>query len=105
VKDAGGTILMVEEPNGQGAAGNVWPSISCAPLGIGSLVQIDPDDAPPDPSAGVGVNLGKYTYQAHDKRFNYLFHDGHVAAVRIEQTVGTGTRNAPGGMWTVAPDD
>ena len=28
VRDAAGTILLVEQANGQGAVGNVWPSIS-----------------------------------------------------------------------------
>jgi prepilin-type processing-associated H-X9-DG protein len=44
-------------------------------------------------------------YKAHNSRFNYLFHDGHVEALKMEQTIGTGTLTTPKGMWTVASGD
>jgi prepilin-type processing-associated H-X9-DG protein/prepilin-type N-terminal cleavage/methylation domain-containing protein len=36
---------------------------------------------------------------------NYLFVDGHVELLRLEQTVGTGSLGSPKGMWTVAAND
>jgi prepilin-type processing-associated H-X9-DG protein len=39
----------------------------------------------------------------HGERFNYLFHDGHVAIHKVGETVGSGTTKAPAGMWTVTP--
>jgi prepilin-type processing-associated H-X9-DG protein len=56
------------------------------------------------PVAG-GPNYGLHTYQYHGARFNYLFHDGHVSALKIEETLGTGTTNAPKGMWTLQTGD
>jgi prepilin-type N-terminal cleavage/methylation domain-containing protein/prepilin-type processing-associated H-X9-DG protein len=106
VKDNAGSILLVEQANGQGAAGNVWPSISLGPYGASTLNQIDPNAMAQDPNAGgSGMNQGMLLYKAHQKRFNYAFHDGHVQMLQYEQTIGTGTLAAPQGMWTVAPGD
>jgi prepilin-type processing-associated H-X9-DG protein len=106
VKDNAGSILLVEQANGQGAVGNVWPSISWGPSGNSTLHQIDPNAAPQDPNqGGSGMNQGKLLYQAHGKRFNYAFHDGHVQLLRIEQTIGNGLLTAPRGMWTIAAGD
>jgi prepilin-type N-terminal cleavage/methylation domain-containing protein/prepilin-type processing-associated H-X9-DG protein len=38
-------------------------------------------------------------------RFNYLFCDGHVASMRVEDTIGTGTMGNPRGFWTIDPTD
>lgn len=38
-------------------------------------------------------------------KFNYLFADGRVQLLTPEQTVGTGSLNAPKGFWTIAVDD
>jgi prepilin-type N-terminal cleavage/methylation domain-containing protein/prepilin-type processing-associated H-X9-DG protein len=97
VKDPSGTILLVEEPNIQNVVGNIWPCICLGPKGGGDLYQIDPA-----PSA---KNFGNNEYGLHSQRFNYLFHDNHVSALKIEQTVGTGTVPAPKGMWTVNAGD
>jgi len=106
VRDAGSTLLLVEEPNGQGAVGNVWPSICLGPEKAGSaLYQIDPKQPAQDPNASSGVNQGLPVYRAHGERFNYLFHDGHVEALRTSETVGTGTLANSKGMWTMAPGD
>jgi prepilin-type N-terminal cleavage/methylation domain-containing protein/prepilin-type processing-associated H-X9-DG protein len=105
VKAPSGTILLAEEPNGQGAAGNIWPCICLGPTGSGSLYQIDPAAPPQDPNAVGGQNQGKFMYKLHGNRFDYLFHDNHVESLRIEQTIGTGTINSPRGMWTVIPSD
>src|SRR5208282_3593691 len=78
VQDPSGTILLVEEPNWQNVVGNVWPSISIAPTFSGQnsadLYQIDP-------TASDSHNYGYSDYGLHTKRFNYLFHDGHVQAL------------------------
>lgn len=107
VRDPGGTITLVEQANGQGAAGNQWPCISIGPQGgtPTTLVQIDPAAPAQDPMATSGVNQGLAHYKAHGNRFNYLFADGHVETLRIEQTIGTGTLREPLGMWTVFPGD
>lgn len=106
VKDAAGTLLLVEQANGQGAVGNVWPSISLGPSQNGStLHQMDPSHPSQDPTATGGVNQGAALYKAHGERFNYLFHDGHVQAQKVGETIGTGTLSAPRGMWTIATGD
>jgi prepilin-type N-terminal cleavage/methylation domain-containing protein/prepilin-type processing-associated H-X9-DG protein len=105
VRDPAGTILLVEEPNGQGAAGNVWPSICLGPVGTGSLYQIDTAATAQDPTATQGVNQGNIVYKSHAERFNYLFHDGHVQSLRTSDTVGSGTLANSRGMWTVAAGD
>jgi prepilin-type N-terminal cleavage/methylation domain-containing protein/prepilin-type processing-associated H-X9-DG protein len=106
-----GTILLVEEPCGDNVAGNVWPCISLGPYstdsgqGNGELAQISPFDKD---------NEGKALYKQHGNQFNYLFHDNHVSAYSIQQTVGIGTTNinqsvngisGPKGMWTINPND
>ena len=48
---------------------------------------------------------GKFLYQLHKNRFNYLMHDGHVESLKIQDTIGTGTLAAPKGMWTVVGGD
>ncbi|MGP8199294.1 MAG: prepilin-type N-terminal cleavage/methylation domain-containing protein [Limisphaerales bacterium] len=93
-----GTILLVEEPCGNNVAANIWPCISLGPFttdagtGNGEMYQI----APNDPN-----NEGAALYSRHGNHFNYLFHDDHVSALTLEQTVGSGTTNLPLGMWTI----
>lgn len=96
VKSAADTILLVEQPNYQNVVGNVWPSISLGPVGTGDLYQVDPTTP---------HNYGNHQYGLHSHRFNYLFHDNHVQALKMEETVGIGTLQSPRGMWTVAPGD
>jgi prepilin-type processing-associated H-X9-DG protein len=110
VKDYAGTILLAEEATGQQAVGNQWPCICNGPLiadggANGNLYQIDTRAGPQDPNAMQGVNQGQALYRAHRNRFNYLFHDNHVEALRYEDTVGGGTPTQPRGMWTVTPGD
>lgn len=106
VRDPAGTILLVEQANGQGAVGNVWPSISLGPSqGASTLHQLDPSSPSQNPAVGTGVNQGAQLYKAHGQRFNYLFHDGHVQVLKTTDTIGLGTLSAPRGMWTVAPGD
>jgi prepilin-type N-terminal cleavage/methylation domain-containing protein/prepilin-type processing-associated H-X9-DG protein len=104
VKDPSGAILLVEEPNSYDCT--VWPCVSLGPIGTGNwAVMYQLDSRHPPPNSSGAVNEGWITYQEHGNRFNYLFHDNHVEAVSIEQTVGTGTTNSPKGMWTVAAGD
>jgi prepilin-type N-terminal cleavage/methylation domain-containing protein/prepilin-type processing-associated H-X9-DG protein len=97
VADPAGTILLTEEPNIQNVVGNIWPCICNGPKGAGDLYQVDPA---PD-----AKNFGNDQYGIHGQRFNYLFHDNHVQALKIEQTVGTGNVTSPKGMWTVRRGD
>ena len=97
LREPANTLLLVEEPNIQNVVGNIWPCVSLGPLGPGDLYQTDPA---PD-----AKNFGNNQYGIHSKRFNYLFHDNHVASLKLEQTVGSGTLSAPAGMWTVAAGD
>ena len=102
VEDPAGTILLAEDASGDNVAGNIWPCICIGPnnsstgQGTGELYQLDPTD--PD-------NEGMVVYKSHGMKFNYLFHDNHVQAWNIQQTVGSGTTNAPLGMWTIKPGD
>ena len=95
---------------GAGGCGNEWPCISIGPYtggggDGGNLYQIAGANEQQDPTAQKGINQGNQVYKAHGNHFNYLFHDGHVQLLKIEQTVGSGTLQDPKGMWTVAPND
>ena len=100
VKDPTGTLLLVEQPEGGNIAGNDWPSFCMGPTGISSG-----DQTPYQIATGGRRAWGAVAYGLHGKRFNYLFHDGHVQTLRITDTVGSGTTNAPKGMWTVTAGD
>ena len=100
VKDPAGTLLLVEQPAGGNIAGNDWPSFCMGPTG-----QSSGDQTPYQIATGGRSAWGAVAYGLHGKRFNYLFHDGHVQIHRITDTVGTGTTNAPKGMWTLAAGD
>jgi prepilin-type N-terminal cleavage/methylation domain-containing protein/prepilin-type processing-associated H-X9-DG protein len=102
VPDASGTIMLVEEPNDQNVVGNVWPSISLGPQGSGDLYQTDPSN---NGVGSDGKNYGISDYGLHSGRFNYLFFDNHVQALKLQDTVGSGTLANPLGMWTVQPGD
>lgn len=119
VKDPGGTILLCEDASSQACMGNIWPCCCLGPQtssgssgGFGNLYQID--TAAPTDSAHLssgGYSEGQQLYKAHWNRFNYLFHDGHVEALRIEDTVGTASGSPlfklthPEGVWTVKSGD
>jgi prepilin-type N-terminal cleavage/methylation domain-containing protein/prepilin-type processing-associated H-X9-DG protein len=119
VRDPAGTILLCELATSMHAMGNIWPCCCCGPQdsdgsanGWGNLFQID-TAAPTDTATlkAQGYNEGRLLYQAHNNRFNYAFHDGHVETLRIEDTIGGTTGPAvfamlkPRGMWTVVPGD
>jgi prepilin-type N-terminal cleavage/methylation domain-containing protein/prepilin-type processing-associated H-X9-DG protein len=104
VQDPAGSFMLVELPNGVNSLGNEWPSVCEGPVDPnatdtgqgGDLYQIAQADQ---------YNQGTSVYKSHGQRFNYLFHDGHAAALKIEQTVGSGTLQAPQGMWTIYRGD
>jgi prepilin-type processing-associated H-X9-DG protein len=102
VEDPVGTILLAEQPNGRNICGNDWPSF-CAgpgpnvPSGLTSdCVQIGPPGS---------QSYGENAYGLHGRRFNYLFHDGHVSTLKTTDTVGRGTLIDPRGMWTMILGD
>lgn len=97
VRAPGSTLLLVELANEQNLVGNVWPSIAITPQGNSDFAQVNPGEK--------AHNQGALLYAAHKKRFNYLFNDGHIEALRLEQTVGNGTVTAPRGMWTIVSGD
>ncbi len=86
VPDAAGTILLAERPgvtqNTVGRTGYAGMSR----VGDQTAYQEEP------------LNKGG--------KFNYLFADGHVESLRIEETLGeAGSLSNPEGMWTVDPND
>jgi len=103
VTDPAGTVLLVELPNGRNIAGNDWPSFCVGPgQGTSSTSGVTPDCYQVGESSwGYGQNA----YGLHATRFNYLFHDGHVQALRMTDTIGSGTLNLPKGMWTMTRGD
>ncbi|HTI69707.1 MAG TPA: type II secretion system protein [Candidatus Limnocylindria bacterium] len=104
VADPSGTILLAELANGRNAAGNDWPSF-CAGPGSSAPSPASPDCVQISKGTFNGINYGAAAYGLHARRFNYLFHDGHVAIHRIQDTIGSGTTNAPKGMWTMVQGD
>jgi len=102
IRDNSGTIELVEQPSVQNFCGQVWPCMSLGPVGTGDLYQTDPTVSGVSPTSR---NFGSNAYGLHSKRFNYLFHDNHVEALKMEQTVGKGTLTSPLGMWTIATGD
>ncbi|RMD76539.1 MAG: hypothetical protein D6820_12500 [Lentisphaerae bacterium] len=49
------------------------------------------------------ANMG--ALELHSGKFNYLFLDGHVQAYNPFNTYGTGSLDAPKGIWSYAVDD
>jgi prepilin-type processing-associated H-X9-DG protein len=103
VRNPSGTILLCENTGGGEMAGGGWNSFCIAPKSATPNVvcQID-NSGPQDPNSNNGMNQGALIYKAHQNRFNYTFIDGHVEALKIENTIGTGTVYAPKGMWAAA---
>src|SRR5208282_5751837 len=100
------------DPSNQGSEGNQWPCCCCGPVcsiaSWSSLFQIDPN-APTDPatlaSSTSSFSEGALLYKAHNNRFDYAFHDGHVESLKYEDTIGSGTLLNPAGMWTAKGGD
>jgi prepilin-type N-terminal cleavage/methylation domain-containing protein/prepilin-type processing-associated H-X9-DG protein len=114
VLDPAGTILLAEQPEGGNIAGNACPSFCAGPEGPASssavtlpegTVAVSNDQNPYQIVTGGTAAYGSMAYGLHGHEFNYLFHDGHVQSLRVEQTIGTGTLTNPKGMWTLAQGD
>jgi prepilin-type processing-associated H-X9-DG protein len=103
-EDPAGTILLVEQAEGGNICGNDWPSFCMGPTGPAAGGTY-PEQTPYQIVTGEKQRWGISTYGLHGDRFNYLFHDGHVSIYRIKDTVGSGTTNAPKGMWTMRRND
>jgi prepilin-type N-terminal cleavage/methylation domain-containing protein/prepilin-type processing-associated H-X9-DG protein len=107
VRDQAGTILLAELANGRNMAGNDWPSF-CAGPGPTVPGSVSEDCVQTTPVANVsstGHTYGALSYGLHSKRFNYLFHDGHIGLHRTTETLGRGTAANPYGMWTMEAGD
>jgi prepilin-type N-terminal cleavage/methylation domain-containing protein/prepilin-type processing-associated H-X9-DG protein len=107
VPDQTGTILLAELANGRNMAGNDWPSF-CAGPGPALPSGVTEDCVQTTRVANIsstGNTYGSISYGLHSKRFNYLFHDGHVGLYQTSLTIGSGTIGDPRGMWTMAPGD
>jgi prepilin-type N-terminal cleavage/methylation domain-containing protein/prepilin-type processing-associated H-X9-DG protein len=107
VRDPAGTILLAENTHGQQCAGNIWTCIVNGPQATSpnDLYQIDNNVTQQDPNVQNSVNQGALLYKAQKGRFNYVFNDGHVETLKMEQTVGSGTLTNPRGMWSMMPGD
>jgi len=102
VRNPAGTILLCEQTSGQQCAGNIWTCICIGPQGSGSeLYQIDTTAQSQDPNIQNSVDQGALLYKAQKSWFNYVFNDGHVEALQIRDTIGSGTLTAPKGMWSI----
>lgn len=105
VGDPSGTILLAELPNGRNVAGNDWPSF-CAGPGSRYPSSVTADCVQLSPASSFNkISYGSAAYGLHGRRFNYLFHDGHVSVHKVTETVGRGDTNAPLGMWTMTAGD
>lgn len=121
VRDPAGTIALCEMASSMHTEGNIWPCTCCGPYvtdgtpnGWGNLYQIDASTAnlTDKQFASGGYNQGNQLYKAHNNRFNYAFHDGHVEPFRYEDTIGSAKGGIlairlqqPAGMWTVKAGD
>jgi prepilin-type processing-associated H-X9-DG protein len=106
VRDPAGTILLCENTSGQQCAGNTWTCCCIGPKSLtpNELYQTD-NSKTQDPTVRDSVNQGLLLYQAQKNFFNYVFIDGHVESLKMEDTIGTGTLTVPKGMWTAASGD
>jgi prepilin-type N-terminal cleavage/methylation domain-containing protein/prepilin-type processing-associated H-X9-DG protein len=104
VRDPSRNILICENTTGQGACANQWTSVCTGPQSAAEsagLYQTSLVTVPQDPNAsGGGHQQGQLLYAAQKFRFNYAFVDGHMEALKMEQTVGSGTLQVPRGMWS-----
>ncbi|HTV40575.1 MAG TPA: prepilin-type N-terminal cleavage/methylation domain-containing protein [Candidatus Sulfotelmatobacter sp.] len=117
VRHPSGTIMLAEDVNNWNAEGNIWPCCVEGPYGSGEnayevFYQIDPTVT----SFGQIVNgsassEGSMLYQMQQSRFNYAFHDGHVEALKWQQTCQPTKVGAlvdymvPNGMWNINTAD
>jgi prepilin-type N-terminal cleavage/methylation domain-containing protein/prepilin-type processing-associated H-X9-DG protein len=90
VLNSAGTILFTERVH----AGNIQGRLQQAVIPNAQPAQHIQD--------GNGVNEASF----HNKRFNYLFGDGHVSQLLPTETLGTGKNRAhQTGMWSINAED
>lgn len=79
------------------------PVVAAAPkLATPNLLCQTENSGAQDPNSSGGVNPGALLYKAHKNRFNYTLIDGHVEALKTEDTIGSGTVYSPKGMSAAA---
>jgi prepilin-type N-terminal cleavage/methylation domain-containing protein/prepilin-type processing-associated H-X9-DG protein len=103
VRDPSRNILLCENTSGQQCAANIWTCACSGPLspqGDNAIYQTSPNPQPQNPVAMSGNQQGNLLYKAQKNRFNYTFVDGHAQALKIEDTIGSGSLTAPQGMWS-----
>jgi prepilin-type N-terminal cleavage/methylation domain-containing protein/prepilin-type processing-associated H-X9-DG protein len=108
VKEPSSTIMIAEAPSSCGIVGNIWPCVVIAPTTTSPdawQVMYQMLIAKNEAADPQHLNYGARVYKSHGKRFQYLFHDGHVESLTMEATVGTGRTNNPAGMWTFKSGD
>jgi prepilin-type N-terminal cleavage/methylation domain-containing protein/prepilin-type processing-associated H-X9-DG protein len=107
-----GTLMLVELANSQNIEGNGWPAFCSGPYTASANNGTYQYEAGTDTSAQNeaqnGVSEGTQLYPAQRNRFNYAFHDGHVEALRWDQTAPVKTApggikvvSMPSGMWSI----
>jgi len=84
------TILLTE----RATTNNIAYSASAADLSLNALAAQQPARLS---AQGKTLNPGG--------RYNYLFVDGHVKSLQVQETLGTGSTNSPKGFWTIDPND
>ncbi len=112
VRHPSGTLMLVELANSQNVEGNSWPAFCLGPYQATPANGLYQYEAGVDTSAQheeqTGVSEGVQLYPNQRNRFNYAFHDGHVEALKWEQTCvmqtlpgGVEHASMPSGMWGV----
>lgn len=98
------TLNLVELPNGYNIVGTFGCAICIVPEEDNEPYDYGPwDNFQTDPGTPPNFNYGMATYAQQGNRFNYLFFDGHVSKLTMQQTVGNGTIGGPRGMWMLDP--
>jgi len=111
IRHPSGTLMLVELANSQNVQGNNWPAFCLGPYlsspGSG-LYQIEgKTDQSAQNLLKNGVSEGLQLYPAQRNYFDYAFHDGHVEALKWQDTVnakplpGGVVSTVPSGMWSI----
>lgn len=95
VRQASGTLLAVEHANTWNAQGYDYEAYVDVPGQVSPYVSY----------IGNPLTTIQARQTFHGERWNFLFVDGHVDALRLEDTLGTGDFNTAKGMWTRDPND
>jgi prepilin-type N-terminal cleavage/methylation domain-containing protein len=107
LRDSSRTLMLVEKFDYENVQGEPWGSMAASPVrenASGTYGQCDPN--------GYGLILDpgrpplpRTPQHAKRARWNYLFVDSHVELLHPKETIGTGTMEAPRGMWTIDAND